>query len=191
MPDIPVLYSPLTNAEQSLWARVLYPYQGGRSFGAVLQTALFGIDAPCVAMVDLIGRRLVITTGENTKSAIRALVPGSAAVCTPVLVYGQSATRWNLVSDAWFYAGGALVNLCLPQLSKRTCGAFVDAALKLAGAQDAFAVIDQADGGTVKLWLDFGNTSRPAMLALPVVSETVGMEWPEEGTLLPFEGGPT
>ena len=190
MPKIPTLYDPLTNAAQSNWARVVYPYQGERSFGKVLQTAFFGFTDPCVAMVDLIGRRLVISTGGTTQSAIRSLVPGSAAVCTPVLVYGQSATRWNLVSDVWLYAGGGLADLCLPQLSKRTCGAFVDAALKLAGAQDAFAVIDQADGGSVKLWLDFGDVSRPAMLALPVSAETVGIEWPAEGTLLPFEGGP-
>ena len=180
------LNSSLTSAAQDDWAPVIYPFQGQRTLGELLTTALRSIGPAVVAVLDRPSGRFVITTDSAVKATLRGLAPSQAAVCEPVLVFGQTASQWTLVSDAWSYGNSALPTMCLPQLTKRTVGAFVDKALGL----DAygFALVDQ-DNVQVKLWQDWNLDAAAALAAITPSGMTVCGEFQAEQTILPFEGG--
>lgn len=179
-----------TTAAQADWANVLYPVQGQQTLGQLLANALSTFAAPVVAAIDAGHGRFFVSTDSGVQAALLALPPTIAALCTPRLVYGQSASQWDLVSDSWYYGGNILPSMCLPQLAKRTAAAFVQKALA-ADAFSGFAVVSQLDGGKVWLWSDFDGSAYAACAALTLAGASVATEFFGAHTQLPFEGGTT
>lgn len=176
-----------TSATMEDWAGVIYPDQGELSLGGALTNALRRFSLPVVALLDSGRGRMIVTTESAQKAALRALVPSVAADCRPVLVWGQTASQWTLVSDAWTYGGAILQTLCLPQLSRRTAGAFLDRALT-ADPASGFALLDQ-DNALVRVWSDFNGDVPPVLDAIVASGQTVATQFAPAITLLPFEGG--
>lgn len=178
-----------TSAIADVWAACVYPSQGAQSFGQGIANVLRAFDPACVIVCDARNGRMLATVETGVKTAIRDLMPVIAAKLTPVVVVGQTATQWNLVSDPWSYGGGALANLALPQLSKRTVGGIVDRALAL-DPWSGFAIVDQ-DAGEVRVWSDFNEEASPALAQIAATGDTVAAQFQGFTPALIFEGGPT
>lgn len=182
------LRSSQTSAAADDWAAVIFPAQGAVSFGNALTNALRRLDAAAVAAFDAGQGRLMVTTESAVKATLRALVPATAADCRPVSVYGQTAVQWTLYNDPWSYVGGSLATICLPQLSKRTVGGFVDKCLSF-DPTSGFVVVDQ-DYGRVRVWSDFQGDASAGMASISPTGQTVCAQFDGFRTPLVFEGGP-